>query len=181
MKTRPWIMVRSRIAVRLLCSIFFQPLQGSSTSKIAGVVSLNLVAYWCFFLGGSPRCLICLDDSAPELYKNSCGHVACRSCWRDFFSARIFGGSIRLVCVEGKCGQLADVHLAGVVSPWEVINAWQNRNLDAIISPPEKIWCPSPHCQTVFCVDVPATEAKKFGTLLQVTRNDASFCLSGCS
>lgn len=118
-------------------------------------------------------CHICCKNS-DSIYPNACGHLACDTCWVRYFAARSFDGCGNFVCMERNCHTRVDPGLAGFLAPWEVLQAWQSRALDVVLSMSGAKWCTTAACSNVFIIE---SSGDSHGTtLLQCSKCDRKIC-----
>ncbi|XP_055337251.1 uncharacterized protein LOC129587492 [Paramacrobiotus metropolitanus] len=89
------------------------------------------------------ECFLC---GSSGVVTNSCGHSVCDFCWVHFMAAKVSDGITRFPCIQSGCSALISSDLIGLLAPWGVLEPWQSRNLDSIVSAANGFHCPTSRC-----------------------------------
>ena len=96
----------------------------------------------------SSSCPICWD--VGDVFWNVCGHGACLSCWRLLIVAKVSEGVAQLTCMVPRCGLPVPGSLVGLCAPWHTVEAWQNQQLNVLVTTRQAKFCRNAQCNGIF-------------------------------
>ena len=96
----------------------------------------------------SSSCPICCD--VGDVFRNVCGHGACLSCWKLLIVAKVSEGATQLTCMVPRCGLPVPGSLVGLCAPWHTVEAWQNQQLNVLVTTRQAKFCRNAQCKGIF-------------------------------